>query len=532
MNNVSNAVVDVYAELRKHIRNALSEMHGVSLDRNGFYYSECYKDYDDELSDGDIADILAGRRKISFNGQTKVVEDEPIGIFEDMLQEAYGEEMFRIESELSDSLFQNAAVAEFIEKHGISEDVLRDCLRDVWYVNPPCDDYLRQEVCMDIMLDTGDANYEFTLNNLASVNIESVEDFDSNSSLLWLCEQQGVTKEELLNAFDKGSAHSDEVRELFARRTELTEALKQYGFKTPRFNESVIHTGAYREYVQLQNTVTENQARLSTLRSQYATTDISYDVYLKKHFDSYARLDPLTEEQFTAKRDEALGKISKRINEVETILSNAQEKLSSKVDYAEVARLTSEYKDVQRQLHDLASTEAYKKAAFINSVHNEILNTYGSSVVTFLVKMPLEEAIRLQDVIIGESEINNSYYYEERKGLSSIVLDKDVCCGLMDDCSGKGSVFEIKLIKDVEIPIKALYKAVPDRENGNYGFMEIYGANDESFSESLKAIHEVVKPRINDLIADAAKISEETNNDVVSKDSGVIAKEEHRYGKD
>ena len=517
-------MVDVYDELRTLIRAVLSERDDISRDRLGFYYNECYKDYREELSDNDIAEILAGRRKISINNETKVVEDEPMGIFEDILQEYYAEDMFRIENELIDSIAQNASIAEYLEKHDVSEEALRDCLCDVWYVNPPYDDFLRQEVCMDIMLDTGDANYEFTLNNLASEDIESVEDFDSNSSLLWLCEQQGVTREEILSAFDRGSAHSEDVQQLFVRRTELTEALKQYGFKTPCFNESVIHTGAYREYVELQNTVTECQSNLNTLRSKYTENDISYEVYLKKHFVLYERLDPLTEEQFVAKRDEILERLSARINEVETALSNVQENLSSRVDVAEVARLASEFKDVKRQLNDLSSTEAYKKAEFINSVHNEIYNTYGSSVVTFLVKMSLEDAIKLEDVIIGESDLNNSYYYENREGLSSITLDKNVVCGLMDDCSGKGSVFEINLIKDVEIPIKALYKAVPDRGNGNYGFMEIYGANDECFKESLKGIHEEHMPKVNDIIADAKKVSDGLNKEAVAKVSQEIEK--------
>ena len=242
---MSGEVVTIYDELKDYIRDVLSEMNGVHLDRNGFYYSECYKDYRDELEDKTIAQILKA--------------EHPQNYFEDELQNAYCEAMIDIENDVLDKVKESPNIARL----NITEDELRSCLCDVWYVNPPYEDFLKQEVCMDVMLDTGDCNYEFTKNNLAAAYIETVEDFDDESSLLWLCEQQGVTREELLAAFDRGTAHSDEVERLFARRRELTDALAKFGLKTPRFNESVIHTGAYREYVRLQDEMDKSRADIA-----------------------------------------------------------------------------------------------------------------------------------------------------------------------------------------------------------------------------------------------------------------------------
>lgn len=499
-------VVNVYEKFKEHICEALRGMTGVSVDANGFYYTECYTDYRDVLEDSTVAEIL----QAPF----------PMNKFEEHIQWAYADAMIEVESEVFNNLKENEVIAGFMASLALTEDDLRSCLYDVWYAHAPYEAFLKQEVCMDISLDTGDCNYEFTCNNLASTDIECVEDFDDNSSLLWLCEQQGITREELLAAFDKGTAHSDVVVELRERKNELIEALKGYGFKTPRFNESVIHTGAYREFTKLQERQLVCRGEIDRLRLKIEDNNISYQGYLKKHLDKYERLDPMSEEQFEVKKAEILNNLNTKLMGFQKELAGIDEKLRNSVDFAEVARLQGEYNDVRRLLSDLAKTDAYKKAEFINSVHNEILNTYGSSVVTFLVKMPLEEAIHLKNVIYGEKELNNSYYYEERKGQASITIDKGVCCGLMDECSGKGSVFEIKLIKDVEIPVKALYRAVPDKCNGNYGFMEIYGANDEFFTESLKEIHEVRPPMVDKVIANATRMSEElvpstdTKNDV------------------
>ncbi|MBQ9688180.1 hypothetical protein IJV79_00930 [bacterium] len=94
----------------------------------------------------------------------------------------------------------------------------------------------------------------------------------------------------------------------------------------------------------------------------------------------------------------------------------------------------------------------------------------------------------MQEVIDGEASLNRSYNYNERTGQSSIVVGKDVRCGLMNVDIGGGSVFEINLVKDVEIPVKAIYRAVPDCELGSCGFMSTYGMNDEPYEEALKEI--------------------------------------------
>lgn len=498
---MSSEVVTIFDELKQHIRDVLSETNGVSIDRNGFYYSECYKDYRDELQEDTIAEILN--------------DSNPMSKFEDHLQWAYCDAMIDFENDILDALKDNKDIIRIMKNFNISDDSLRDYLCEVWYVNPPYKDFLKQEVCMDVFLDTGDGNYEFTVNNLTAA--EKVEDFDENSSLLWLCKQQGVNEAELFAAIEKGSVHSDEVLNLRNEKERLTEELKKFGFKTPHFNESVIHTGTYWQYNKLQDELQKNENMLKKLNSQYKLNDISYDEYLKTHHEKYAILTPVTEEKFNDKKSEILNNLSVNISETESNIERLKTKIGSNYDFDTIKVIQSDLFNVSRRLQEIAKSDDYKKAQFIDSVINEINNTYGMSAVTFLVKMPLEQAIKLQEIINSEKEVNNSYHYEERKGMSSITIDKDVTCGLMDTWNGGGSVFEIKLLKDVDIPVKAVYDFEVDAAVKNYGFMNIYGTNDEFYKDSLKAVHEIERTKVNELISDATVRSKEDNKDATNQ---------------
>ena len=110
----------------------------------------------------------------------------------------------------------------------------------------------------------------------------------------------------------------------------------------------------------------------------------------------------------------------------------------------------------------------------------------------------------------SEKVANDSYYYEDRTGTASITLDKDVECGLMDSWNGKGSLFGIKLICDVELPVKAIFKMVPDRLNGGYGFMEIYGHDESIFREAVKSINVPKVQTLDSVIKSATEKSQFT----------------------
>ena len=273
-------------------------------------------------------------------------------------------------------------------------------------------------------------------------------------------------------------------------------------------------------YTSLNDELSKNERRLEKLYVRYAKNDISYDAYLKLHFDKFERLDPMSEAQFNSKKNDILKSASEEIAKTSEKIASIRAKLEGSLDYVAIAGLQEELSKAKRGLYEASKGEDYKKAEFINSVINEVYNTYGMAALTFLVKMPLVQTLDLKEVMNSEKEINDFYEYEERKGTASITIDKGVECGLMDSWNGKGSLFEIKLFKDVEVPVKALYDVVPDRHNGGYGFMSIYGHDDSLFREAVKCINESKEQGLDRVIKDATEKSNISRVDVTKEMDG------------
>lgn len=74
-----------------------------------------------------------------------------------------------------------------------SDDEIRDLLYELIVFEYPEEHYLNQEFNVNIILDTGDGNYDFIKNNL-----DKNGDIHPSSFLLWLANQQGYSKEQLV----------------------------------------------------------------------------------------------------------------------------------------------------------------------------------------------------------------------------------------------------------------------------------------------------------------------------------------------
>lgn len=83
-----------------------------------------------------------------------------------------------------------------------------DCEEDIlsWVREHICfrypeDHYLKQKVCVNIIVDTGDANYDYVLNDVYPHYNARIEDtVHEEASLLWLIRQQGYKKRQLNKA--------------------------------------------------------------------------------------------------------------------------------------------------------------------------------------------------------------------------------------------------------------------------------------------------------------------------------------------
>ena len=126
---------------------------------------------------------------------------------------------------------------------------------------------------------------------------------------------------------------------------------------------------------------------------------------------------------------------------------------------------------------------------FLQSMRVELANLPSHmSTLTFLVKMEfrqllaLNEAMKWRDKTYGRLYDTKKYPY-----CGYIVLDKSTMCGLFDPWSGGGSVLEIQLEKDVKLPIKYIWLAIPDEAKGHgYQVGDVYGMCGSAWGDTLK----------------------------------------------
>lgn len=152
----------------------------------------------------------------------------------------------------------------------------------------------------------------------------------------------------------------------------------------------------------------------------------------------------------------------------------------------------------------LANTQGYTKgqlrkaldqgdmsnpSGFLQSMRVEMANmSHQMQVLTFLVRISLETAIKLNTLI--KAQERNGQFYDNRKypDCGYLVLDKKTETGLFNPWIGAGSVFEIELEKDVKVPIKYIRSALPDGEEYGYSVGEVYGMCKSVWRDTVKEI--------------------------------------------
>lgn len=149
------------------------------------YYGEIYVDYRDELSEDRIQEILADKHpKEAF---WELLNDWSIdaGDYE------------------ADYIYQEIRRNWDKEEHGDFEDVydtVNEYLNEHLHFSYPEEHFLKQDVKLNIIIDNGDGDQDFTLNNIYSYNTDYEEPIDPEAGLVWLVEQQGYTIEDLEKA--------------------------------------------------------------------------------------------------------------------------------------------------------------------------------------------------------------------------------------------------------------------------------------------------------------------------------------------
>lgn len=147
-------------------------------------------------------------------------------------------------------------------------------------------------------------------------------------------------------------------------------------------------------------------------------------------------------------------------------------------------------KAVFREDGNYLDREVFEKDTFTESVVQELENTSsGLNALVFLVKMDVKSFLKIAALRKQNEKANASYTLSGRTGTGSITVGWETMCGLFDMWNGGGSVLEIKLNKNVEIPLKMIHSFHID-QTVKYDVGDVYGLCKSAWKESLKKITE------------------------------------------
>ncbi len=184
--------------LKEAVRDALSTVCGK--DENGVFYEEIYADYRDTLDDCTLKKICN--------------DDHPREKLWELLDEWYRDCEWEYADNVIKRVLEDEDVAELIENPDADE--IRELIRDQFYIRYPEKHFLKEDVLIDLVIDTGDLNYDFTSNIIGGHYNASDDSIQEEASLLWLARQQGYKKSELKKALaDRGNSQSPLLKSIY-----------------------------------------------------------------------------------------------------------------------------------------------------------------------------------------------------------------------------------------------------------------------------------------------------------------------------
>ena len=181
-------------KLRAEVTKILDGMLGVGKDKDGFFEYEIYADYRDRMEAETAIKILKA--------------EDPEQEFWDKMDEWYRDYEMELRSELEDKVEEELTGEDGPYPNGLvhSDGDLHELLLDLVYFTLPHRHFLDQDFPVNIIVDTGDGNYDFTLNNLypAYCGCYNEGGIDPKASVAWLAKTQGYTKGVLRKALNDG----------------------------------------------------------------------------------------------------------------------------------------------------------------------------------------------------------------------------------------------------------------------------------------------------------------------------------------
>lgn len=172
-------------ELIEKVNGMLSGDSYLIKKDDGYIYEFCAH-YNDTISDGDIKLILDKESmNDKFDKFYEIIEEG----YEQVRDEVFYEYKSKICSELDNQELE------------YDNDDLIDYLNEVLCFEYPYSHFMDTTVYANLILDIGDANYDFSVNDLRFNDNEEIAD---ESAILWVAKQQGYSKEQLQAAIFRG----------------------------------------------------------------------------------------------------------------------------------------------------------------------------------------------------------------------------------------------------------------------------------------------------------------------------------------
>ena len=186
------------SNLKDAIRDALSTI--CRKDDNGVFYREIYADYRDALDDRTLKKICN--------------DDHPREKFRELLDEWYCDCEWEYADNVIKHVLKDEDVIELVKN--LDENEVRDLIQKQFYVRYPEKHFLNEDVLVDLIIDTGDQNYDFVSNSIGGHYDASDDSIPEEASLLWLARQQGYKKSELKKALaDRGNSQSPLLKSIY-----------------------------------------------------------------------------------------------------------------------------------------------------------------------------------------------------------------------------------------------------------------------------------------------------------------------------
>lgn len=190
------------------------------VERNGFNDVELYVDYNDEIPEATITELLKAKHPMQAFYDYMGYGDSDLGIGKAYyFPEAFWQE--------EDEIVKQCREEFQLDEDKVSDEELRDILYDYINVHADYDHFLKQEYNVDIFLTNDEEeNYEYTLNCIYpqyyAGEEQRIQDINDNASLLWLAYTQGYNKHEFYNVMHY-TPKAVNSKFLSSVRAELTE---------------------------------------------------------------------------------------------------------------------------------------------------------------------------------------------------------------------------------------------------------------------------------------------------------------------